>query len=407
MLGAVQTGFGRGSWMRAGRRQGLRHAPGIGGLVAIAVIAAACSSSGSVDASALPKAEVAVVGRAVDATVTSPADLPTFDDTNGHGGVPPGGRYQLGVRNAESVVTSVLDDHFPDDQVVTGTFDTTASPSDAGFGVVCRMKDDDDYYRLGVGNDGEYAIQQVKGGTAKVLTGNGKWISSPALPKTPGLFTVRAECVGDTLTLFEADHEIASVQDRAVSGTRAGVFVETFFKPNATVQVNALSVRAFTDRHQVGDAAAAGWDALVRAQLVAPRCTLLDPKSANGGPGVDAVTQCGTVVFLHAAAPANGASVFNRIVHDADPKLTAVKTLPGCAHHTGIRGPLPAPPGATGAAATSIGSVACIDLGGSTLVVWSHDPGGIVGLARVDTKDRATWHDYGAAWPPFGDVATG
>ncbi len=100
----------------------------------------------------------------LDAAIKAPPDLPTFDDGNGHGAVPASGNYQIGVRAIQSVATAVLPTRFPPDQIVTATFDTSGSPSDAGFGVVCRMQDDDNYYRLGVGNDGEYAIQRVKGG---------------------------------------------------------------------------------------------------------------------------------------------------------------------------------------------------------------------------------------------------
>ncbi len=49
----------------------------------------------------------------LDAAVTSPADLPRFDDGNGYGGAVPPGRYQIAVRNAESVATAVLPTSFP------------------------------------------------------------------------------------------------------------------------------------------------------------------------------------------------------------------------------------------------------------------------------------------------------
>ena len=56
------------------------------------------------------------------------------------------------------------------------------------------MADPDNYYRLGVANDGQYAIQRVKDGKSTVLTGepsvldakDGTWTRDDALRNTPG-----------------------------------------------------------------------------------------------------------------------------------------------------------------------------------------------------------------------------
>ncbi len=402
----VQTGYERGiggAARRRGRGWSRRAATTVATLGALALLTTACSSSSSADASALPDPHAPTVGVNLDAAVTSPADLPRFDDGNGYGGAVPPGNYQIAVRNAESVATAVLPTSFPPDQVVTATFDTTGSPSDAGVGVVCRMQDDDDYYRLGVGNDGEYAIQRVKGGTTTVLTGNGKWIPSPLIRKSPGLFTVRAVCVGSTLTLFESNHQIASVRDSAVTGAKAGVFLETFYKPKAAIQVNALSVRAFGSKQRLTGGIADEWDAVLGAQRVATRCELLDPKQAGVGAGVAFATRCGSVVFLQAAPPQGGEALLDRILAKSRTTLTKVPGLPDCSKRTGVVGPLPPPTTPTGPTdgPSGAGRVACLDLGSSTAVVWSHEPTGVIGVIRVPHDDHAAWKDFGPDWPPF------
>jgi hypothetical protein len=389
----VQTGRERGTSGGGPRRGrvGSRHAlVAVAALAAFALLASACSSSDSVDASALPNPDAPTVGTNLDAAVNAQTNLPTFDDGNGHGGVPVNGDYQIGVRAMQSVATAVLPTRFPPDQVVTATFDTSRSPSDVSVGVVCRMQDDDNYYRLGVGNDGEYAIQRVKGGTNTVLTGNGKWAPSPLIRRSPGLFTVRAVCAGKTLTLFESNHQIATVQDREVTGPKAGVFLETFFKPNAAVQVNSLSVRAFDTGHRLTGATGDQWDALVGAQHIAARCDLLDPKHTGAGAGAAFATQCGDVVYVQASPPTTGAQLFDRLLRRAGTTLEKVQGLPDCSKRTGIEGPL-----------STTGRVACLDLGDSTAVVWSNEPAGVVGVIRVKHDDRAAWKGYGPSWPPF------
>jgi len=410
----VHTGWKRGNTGFARRRVRIHGRIGAFALlVCAALLTSACSPSEWVDETALPNPEAPRVALSYDASLSDPADLPTFDDGNGHGEVPPGGTYQLGLRQGQSVVTATLDERFPADQIVTAGFDTTASRPDTGFGVVCRMVDPDNYYRLGVANDGQYAIQRVKDGTSTVLTGDpslldpqdGSWETDDALRDTPGPFTVRAECVGDRLTLFDGDREIVSTRDSSFrgAGTAIGVFVESFAEPDSTVTVQSLSVRAFRDRPAITDATVAGWNSLLLAQNVSRTCDLLDP----AGAGVDArgavIARCGDVVFIQPADPGRGLRQFEHIVDDSGAMLDRVTGLPNCAKRTGIRGLLPPPTPAAGVteSRTTVGRVACLDLSGSTAVVWVHDPSGIIGVTRVQDSDRAAWDGYGPDWTPF------
>jgi hypothetical protein len=398
---------------RPGARRGwarrFRGAPAaIAGLV---LILTACSPSEWVDETALPNPDAATIALSYDAALTAPADLPTFDDGNGHGEVPPGGTYQLGVRQGQSVFTATLDARFPADQIVTAGFDTTGSPPDTGFGVVCRMADPDNYYRLGLSNDGQYAIQRVKDGETTVLTGepsvldakDGTWTQDDALRDTPGPFTVRAECVGNRLTLRDGDRVVASARDKTVAGTRVGVFVESFAEPNSTVAVQSLSVRAFRDRARITDAEVAAWDGLLVAQNVSKTCALLDPTDAGVDGRGAAVTRCGSVVFIRPRDAARGARQYSHILDDSGAMFDTATELPYCAKRTGIRGPLPppAPPAGATESRTAVGQVACLDLNGATAVVWVHDRSGVIGITRVEDDDRNAWKGYGPDWTPF------
>lgn len=408
----VETGWERGIDGPA-RSRGLtrRFLVPLATLSALALLVAACSPSAWVDETALPNPDAARIGLSYDAALGAPADLPTFDDGNGHGEVPPGGTYQLGVRQGQSVVTATLDERFPPDQIVTAGFDTTGSPPDTGFGVVCRMVDQDNYYRLGVANDGQYAIQRVKDGKSTVLTGepslldpkDRSWQRDDAIRDTPGPFTVRAECVGHRLTLFESNREVVSTRDASIKGGEVGVFVETFAEPNATIQVRSLSVRSFRDRRRLTDATVARWNGLLLAQNVSKTCALIDPFAAGVDARGAAVTRCGSVVFIQPADPQRGLRAYSHILDDSGAMFDTVKGLPNCAKRTGIRGPLPppTPPADVTDSRASIGRVACLDLGGSTAVVWVQDPSGVIGVTRVKDNDRAAWKGYGPDWTPF------
>jgi hypothetical protein len=368
--------------------------------LALALVASGCSGSDGVDESALPDPDAPVIGRAVNASLTAPADLPTFDDGNGHAEVADG-VYQLGLRTGQAVVTATLAREFPRDQIVTATFDTTGSPPDIGFGVVCRMEDEENYYRLGVANDGQYAIQRVLDGETKVLSG-GQWQSNDAIRTTPGPYAVRAECTGDTLTLFESNTEIASVQDRSIRGPRVGVFLESFAEPNAVVKVTSLAVRAYRDRARVSESAADGWEDLLRTEQVARECTLLDAKQVGAGKGALLASRCGPVVFVAMRTPQQGERELRRILDDSGASLKTVPQLPDCERRTGVRGPLPAPTAATDAEdRPRVGTVACLELDSATGVLWLHSLPGVIGSRRVPAGAKDAWEDYGPDWPSF------
>jgi hypothetical protein len=366
----------------------------------VVALAAGCSRSGGTADSALPDPAARPIALATTAALEGPHDLETFDDGNGHAEVADG-VYQLGLRTGQAVVTATLPRAYPRDQVVTATFETTGSPPDAGFGVVCRMQDEKSYYRIGVSNDGQYAIQRVRGGETTVLTG-GKWQSNPAIRATPGPYAVRGECIGDTLTLLEGNTEIASVRDRAVRGSHVGVFVESFAEANSVVKVTSLTVRAYDNRKQVSESAADGWEDLMRTQQVTRSCTLLDPKGARTGPRALYASRCGPVVFVAMPTPAQGAREYARILKATGATLQTVHDLPDCPKRPNVRGPLPSPTAATATPdPPRLGTVACVAFDGATGVVWIHSLPGVIGVRRVATHDRTAWKGYGPDWPTF------
>jgi hypothetical protein len=369
-----------------------RVARSLGLLVALAVPGAACGGSDAVDPAVLPDPGARVIGRSVDAPLTAgPGALAEFDDGNGNA-VADGARgYRLGLRQNESVVSSTLPGRLPADQVVEASFSSEGSPLDAAFGVVCRAESNDTYYRLGVGNDGTYAIARVQDGASTVLTGNGKWVRDRRLPTTPGFFLVRGECRGEDLTLVANSEVVATAKDTVLDGPgRAGVFVETFAEPNATVSVNHVAARAYPDRAAVRDDTIVPWDDFVRRQKVTTHCTLLDPDAARAPGTPRYVTRCGPALYLSYSDPGAAMRAYHRILDATEADLEATPRLPNCRGRTGVTGPFP-----------PAGRVACLDLGDATAVIWFNEHASVVGVARVADDARAAWRGYGPDWPTF------
>ena len=235
-----------------------------------------------------------------------------------------------------------------------------------------------------------------------MLTG-GKWQPNEAIRATPGPYAVRGECIGDTLTLFESNHEIASVRDRTIRGPHVGVFLESFAEPNPVIKVTTLAVRALRQprpRDRVGrgrvgrpDAHAAGL-----AQLRPAR-----PEGRAHRQGrARTRAECGPVTFVAMRTPKQGAREFD--AHPAGERRRAEDgrrpaELPEAHRRAGSaavadgrnRHDRPAAP-----RDRRLPRARRRDRRGV-------DPhaAGVVGVRRGRDRDRAAWKGYGPDWPAF------
>lgn len=118
-----------------------------------------------------------------------------------------------------------------------------AGAADAAFGVMCDYTDGDNYYFLGFGADGFYAIGRAQGGTENILTSTeNKWIQSDQIPQNAASYRLGADCGNGALTLYVDGKKIASVNDSAFTSGDVGVFAQSFDNPNAEVHFDDFVV---------------------------------------------------------------------------------------------------------------------------------------------------------------------
>jgi hypothetical protein len=107
---------------------------------------------------------------------------------------------------------------------------------DDDFGFVCRAQDRRNFYYLVVSSDGYYGIGKVVDGE-NTLIGSEAMPPSEAIVQGPASNHLRADCIGDTLTLYANGVHLASVRDsrfeRGEVGLLAGALgaagTEVFF----------------------------------------------------------------------------------------------------------------------------------------------------------------------------------
>jgi hypothetical protein len=80
------------------------------------------------------------------------------------------------------------------------------------FGLICRYQDDNNFYVFLVSNDGYAGILKVRDGIYEMLSGPSMEYK-PEIPQGAGSNRLRAECVGDALSLYVNDNRVATAQD--------------------------------------------------------------------------------------------------------------------------------------------------------------------------------------------------
>lgn len=108
-----------------------------------------------------------------------------------------------------------------------------SGPDDNLFGVVCRYRDDNNYYFLGIDSNGLAVIDKIKDGkiAVEVVAGG----AQPAIHQGNATNHLRADCVGNTLTLSVNGQQLLTLPDADFASGRVWLQVVTFDKGGVTV----------------------------------------------------------------------------------------------------------------------------------------------------------------------------
>ncbi len=87
-----------------------------------------------------------------------------------------------------------------------------SGPDDNDFGIICRYQNRDNFYMLVASNDGYYGIVKLKNGQYGMI-GSSQLQYSDALLSGQVVNHLRADCVGDTLTLYANGQILMEAQD--------------------------------------------------------------------------------------------------------------------------------------------------------------------------------------------------
>jgi hypothetical protein len=115
-------------------------------------------------------------------------------------------------------------------------------PNDNDFGLICRYQDTENFYAFLISSDGYYGIMKYSGGTSATL-GADALLASDAVIQGSATNHLRADCVGDTLSLYANGQLLHSVTDSTFASGDVGLIAGTYNETGTDINFDDFVVR--------------------------------------------------------------------------------------------------------------------------------------------------------------------
>ena len=143
--------------------------------------------------------------------------------------------YRIYVNAANTDLWANPGRQFPSDVILAVDATKVGGSDDNDFGLICRYQDTGNYYFFLVSSDGYYGIGIVQNGEQRLLSGN-SMMHSDSIKQGNATNHIRAECIGNTLSLSVNSNRLAEVQDATItSGGDVGLLAGTFDTPGTEI----------------------------------------------------------------------------------------------------------------------------------------------------------------------------
>ena len=139
------------------------------------------------------------------------------------------GGYRINVVPSSYAVLANPYQSFQNDVRIEVDTTKIGGPDDNAFGVICRYQDVDNYYYFYISSDGYVGIGVDKAGTNTIISSSdGNMTSDSNINQGAATNHLRADCIGNTLTLFVNGTQVATATDSTFTGGDVGLVAQTF-----------------------------------------------------------------------------------------------------------------------------------------------------------------------------------
>jgi len=110
------------------------------------------------------------------------------------------------------------------------------------FGIICRAVDPNNFYTFVISSDGYYGIGKIKGRDYS-LVGLEALQPSEAIQLGSAVNHIRADCIGDTLTLYVNEKKLVEVKDSEFTSGDVGLIAGTYDTPGTDIRFDNFVVK--------------------------------------------------------------------------------------------------------------------------------------------------------------------
>jgi len=146
------------------------------------------------------------------------------------------GGYRIYVTTTDLLAFAISGRSFPSNVSIGVDATKTAGPDDNYIGVICRYEDANNFYFFAISSDGYAGIAMFKDGSMSMLSGS-QFAPSTAINQGAATNHIRADCIGDALTLYVNGTQVNTATDTTFD---AGGDTGLMARANSTSGVDIL-----------------------------------------------------------------------------------------------------------------------------------------------------------------------
>ncbi|MEW6093177.1 MAG: zinc ribbon domain-containing protein [Chloroflexota bacterium] len=135
------------------------------------------------------------------------------------------GGFRIQVTEPNWAIFYSLGQDFPEDIQIEVRATKIGGPDDNNFGILCRVQEDNqNYYYFAIHSDGYAGIAKVTAGNYEVISSDdGLWYPASTVHQGDVSNDIRADCIGDTFTLYVNGVRTATATDSSFTDGFVGL----------------------------------------------------------------------------------------------------------------------------------------------------------------------------------------
>jgi hypothetical protein len=153
------------------------------------------------------------------------------------------GMYRIFSATSDYYMWATAHRSFPSDVRIEVDVTKKSGADQDVFGVLCRYKNEKNFYILMISGDGQAGIAKRTSDADLMMLSGESMKSDPSIHPGPATNHLRAECIGSKLSLYANDTLVASATDPDFTGGDAGLWLGTYDRPGTDLYFDNFIVR--------------------------------------------------------------------------------------------------------------------------------------------------------------------